>query len=202
MKVPRVQASILAIFSMMLLSGGFALFFPWACADSGSSIDAAQTDPDLETTAEDMHTPPGIPAMDLGSTDAGACHNLVNAAPIIQQTIVNQPMPSPTSGGTIMPGIYYLTESKIYQGAPPGVVPLRLQATRLINGNTVQTALGVGGQPSYLHDTRIQSTSGTTLTTMSVCPGSGTTVAGFDATPTQYTIYGNSEKVVNVWTRQ
>jgi hypothetical protein len=143
-------------------------------------------------------------AADLTTNDggSGACNSLVNAAPVVQQTVVNQPMPSPTNGGTIASGTYYLTDSKIYQGAPPGEVPLQLQITQYISGATVQTTQHIMNSPNSTHDTRTYTVSGTMLTVTFTCGGTGMGNLGYDATPTQYTTYNGVGKTVNVWTRQ
>ena len=136
------------------------------------------------------------------SNNEGACNNLVNTAPIVRQTFVNQPAPSPRGGGAIVPGTYYLTDSKIYQGAPPGRGPLELQATQVIAGASMKTVQHVGNSANSIYDTRTYSSSATLLTVTFVCGGKGTQTVGFDATPSQYTTYNSTAKTVNIWTRQ
>jgi len=144
----------------------------------------------------------GADLLGAGSDMAGgACNSLVNAASVVQQTMVAQPMPSPTMGGTIVPGTYYLTDSKIYQGAPPGTTALQLQATETVSTTTMDTVQYIVGASNSTFSTRSFSTSGTTLTVTFTCGGSGTAMLGYDATATQYTTYNNAAKTVNVWTK-
>lgn len=184
----------------------------FSAACGGSSTDDAGP-PDLASPAQTTDllagTDLGGGEPDMTSTDlatpadgGGGCNTLLNAAAAVQQTMINQPMPTPTTGGTIASGTYYLTSSAIYQGAPPGVTPMQLQATQSISGMTVQTVQRLGMAGNDLFDTRTYSTSGTTLSIVVTCGGSGSATAGFDATSTQYKTYNNSTKVVNTWTLQ
>ena len=150
-------------------------------------------------------------AADLASVDlapgggdlaADVCAMIGNTAAFVQQAVVAQPMPSPTTGGTIAPGTYYLTDSKIYQGAPPGETPVQLKATQLISATAIQRAQDVAGGSNTVYSTSTYATSGTTLTLTATCGATGTSTIGFDATPTQYTTYSDSAKTVNIWTRQ
>jgi len=133
---------------------------------------------------------------------SGACNAVVNTAAVIQQTKVNQAMPSPTTGGTIAAGTYYLTDSKIYQGAPSGVVPLHIQATQSITGNNMQTVQHVGNSANSTRDTRSFATAGTSLSISLVCGGSGMGTLGYDVVGNQYITYNGAAKTVSVWTRQ
>lgn len=154
---------------------------------------------DLAVSGNDL-----APADMVGSASndmaGGNCNALANSAPVVQQTVVAQPMPTASTGGTIQPGTYYLTDSKIYQGAPPGVTPVQIQATQLVSGSTVQTVQHITGSPNSLYSTRTYGTAGTTLTITFTCGGTGTAMLGYDATSTQYTTYNDSAKTVNVWT--
>jgi hypothetical protein len=186
---------VLVVFGLLVTSG--CGDHPGSGGDAGvsESNDFATTADDLSLSGTDMAPAPN------GGDGGSACNSLVNAAPIVKQTLVNQPMPSPTMGGTIAPGTYYLTESKLYLGA--GMMPRQLQATQSINGTTVQTVQHTSNSPDSVHDTRMYTTAGTTLTITFICGGvTGMTTLGYDATPTQYTTYNNTSRLVNVWTRQ
>jgi hypothetical protein len=195
--MPSTQLSALIVTCLCTTACG-----PDSSPDSGAVLDGFEsTDagPDLATGGVDLASD-GAAMPDLSSTpDGGACNGIPNAAPVVQQVTVNQSMPSPTAGGTIMSGTYYLTDSKIYQG---GGAPLQIQATQAIAGNVVQDVTHIGMAPNSTYDTRTYSTSGTTLTVTLTCGGSATFTFGFDATSTQYTTYNNTSKTVNVWSRQ
>ena len=147
---------------------------------------------------------------DLGSSDlaSGAdmapdiCAMIANGASVVQQTMVAQTMPTPTMGGTIAPGTYFLTDSKIYQGAPPGTTPVQLKATQLVSAGVIQSVQQIVGSSNSVYSTRTYMTSAMTLTLMSTCGVAGTASLGYDATATQYTTYNDSAKTVNVWTKQ
>jgi hypothetical protein len=144
-----------------------------------------------------------VPVLDMVvlSTDlAGRCNNLNNSAPVIQETMVNQPMPMATVGGTIASGLYYLTASTAYQGAATTVGSRKLQITELVNGATVEIVESVNGAVS--DGNRTFSSSGTTLTDTSTCPGNFTVTFGVDGTSAKYTTYDYGVKVVYEWTRQ
>jgi hypothetical protein len=181
----RFKLMVLPV-SLVVLSGG--------CGDrSSDKRDSGASD----AGTADLAWPQDLALGDLAT--GGACNTLSNAAPVVQQTMVNQPMPTPTIGGTIAPGTYYLTDSRIYQGAPPGVMPTQVQATQLISGSTVQSVQRAMNSANG-YDTRSYSTSGTNLTITLVCGGKGTTTVGYDATATTYTTYNNAAKTVSVWT--
>ena len=177
---------------MAIRSLGFVVVLA-ACGDPHTAGDAGSdaATPDLDQASHDL----------AGVDMNGVCNALANTAPVVQQTMVNSAMPTPTSGGTIQPGTYYLTDSKIYQGAPAGVVPQQLQEVQMIFGSTIQTVSSVAGSADR-HDSRIFTVAGTALTITLSCGGSGSTSIGFDATSTQYTTYIDAAKTVNVWTKQ
>jgi hypothetical protein len=182
---------------MNIRSSGCAFYLAVSLACGCSSGD--QTPPQDAVKADLGSLGGDLSVGDLAMT--GACNSLVNAASLVQQTMVNQPMPSATMGGTIQPGTYHLTDSKIYQGAPPGVVPLKLQVTQLISGSSVQ-AVQRTGSSADTYTTSTYNSSGTTLSVTIVCGGAGMGNLGYDATGTQYTTYNDAAKTVNVWTRQ
>lgn len=172
-------------------------------SDVSPTIDAsAAYDLSDLPSGEDLLVAGDMVGVAIDDGGAGTCNSLVNTAAVVQQTVVNQPMPSPVAGGPIASGMYYLTDSKIYQGAPPGVVPLQLQITQSVSGATVQTVQHIMNSPSSTHDTRTYTTAGTILTVSFTCGGNASGTLGYDATPTQYTTYNNGGKTVNVWTRQ
>lgn len=180
---------------------------------TGCGPDGGNQPPDLASPADLM---PGddlgdVPDMAEAATDLLSAGDLAgsnqcnftisNPASVVQQTTVAQPMPTAASGGSIAAGTYYLTDSKIYQGAPAGTTPHQLQVTQIISGSSVQVAQYVVGSANTVYDYRNYSTSGTTLTITFPC-GSGSAMLGFDATPTQYTTYNYTSMVVNVYTKQ
>lgn len=141
-------------------------------------------------------------AMTPTQDGGGDCNSIANAAPVVQQTMVNQPMPSPSMGGVIASGTYYLTDSKIYQGAPPGVVPLQLQITQVISGSNAQTVQRVNNAANSQRDARTYATNGTTLTLTIMCPAAASGTLGYDYIGNQLITYNSAAKTVNVWTKQ
>ena len=110
-------------------------------------------------------------------------------------------MPAPTSGGTIMPGTYYLTSSTLYQGSTQTSL-LAVQGTELISATEITRVENInGGADGYID--YAYTLSGTTLNATVDCAGSTATGSeGYDATSTGYTTYVAGSNTVNVWTRQ
>ena len=117
----------------------------------------------------------------------------------IQQTSVNMPMPTATSGGSIVQGTYFLTASTIYQG---GAAPVMDLAYAAIKGSTVDYGEQFGAATGTSQTVRIFAISGKTLTSTIVCGGKGTFTYGLDTTATTFTTYDDTLKTVNVWTKQ
>jgi hypothetical protein len=185
-----------------------ATAFATGCGPDGGNQPSDLASPaDLLMAGEDLGGAPDMAeaGTDLLSPDLAGSNQcnftISNPAAVVQQTMVAQPMPTATSGGSIAAGTYYLTDSKIYQGAPAGTTPHQLQVTQIISGSSVQVAQYVVGSANTVYDYRNYSTSSTTLTITFPC-GSGSAMLGFDATPTQYTTYNYTGMVVNVYTKQ
>jgi hypothetical protein len=180
-----------ALAAILLVSG---------CGSKSTGGDAASNEPVDMLSASDLSQ-----SDLLGSTGDLAidiCAMISNTASLVQQTTVAQAMPTPTMGGSIAPGTYYLTDSKIYQGAPPGTTPVQLKATQVVSSAAIQSVQQVVGAANSVYSTRTYATSGTTLNLTSTCGGTGSAMLGYDATPTQYTTYNDTAKTVNVWTKQ
>ena len=149
----------------------------------------------------DLSVPPDLtPPPDL----VGACNSLLNGAPPVGQTILAAPMPSPSCGGTIASGTYFLTSSTVYSGGATS--PATLRATWSISSNVLERAQSLNGGADR-RDSFTISTAGTTLSLTGTCGGSGNGSFGYDfvvgdAGASQLVEYVDLAKVVNVYTLQ
>jgi hypothetical protein len=162
-------------------------------ADTGAGADAG-TDTGTEGGAEtgpgtQADTGPGTEAgqgqdasMDAPSnTDAGdgaqgPCNTIANTAPVVISTI-GSGSPPPATGGTLVPGTYYLTGYVVYPSIDAGSNGIGLgsiQETVVLSGSTSNVAIASSGSldggvgPSNAL-TETLTTNGTSLTIAVTC---------------------------------
>lgn len=123
-------------------------------------------------------------------SDGGACNSLVNGGTAIYTTEKVGVAPTP-AGGTVTPGLYFLTTLNDYDGKT-GTTGLATQTTMNIAGSDLEFVEQVG-----VSNTRASiafSTSNTTFTYNMTCPAVQTYTTGYTATSTSLTFYFDDGK--------
>src|SRR5262249_30760676 len=118
----------------------------------------------------------------------GGCNSVPQLGALVTPVCDPGPPPVP-QGGTIVDGLYVLQRVTLYEPCLEDGVPFA--ETVLFSGNTVQAVGEVADFQSIMRDNGTYTVSGATFTEILDCPGSGTEVDGFDATPTSLTIYSS-----------
>jgi hypothetical protein len=128
-----------------------------------------------------------------GGAPAVACNTLVNAAPAIEEEMINGGPPEAV-GGTIVDGTYYETSYAVYStGQPLTEQPITHRLTAKIEGSSFQ-AVYLDGQGNEQRISLALMADGTTLKETQTCRSVGTVVSiatyvGYDATPTTLTFH-------------
>lgn len=133
--------------------------------------------------------------------NAGPCNALVNGGTAILTT--EKPTTPPTAlGGTVTPGLYYLTALNDYDGKT-GTTGLSTQTTMNIAGSDLEFVEQVG--PSTTRASVTFSTANTTFTYNMSCPQIQTYTTGYTATTTTLAFYfddGKGNVAEEIFTRQ
>lgn len=137
-----------------------------------------------------------------GATGDGgppSCGNYAASAPAITPAQVSQPMPTQAQGGTIAAGTYFLTSATYYQG---GTAPSSQNETLYFNANgTIAGAILLNSGPFVISGT--YTTSGTDVIVHVTCPSNnGSSSTPYTATSTTFTVYDQTTKSVDVFTKQ
>lgn len=152
----------------------------------------------------DAETESARGCIDGGPTQCGAP---TACGPVVQTTEVVGTSPTP-SGGTLAPGLYFLTRASIYRGQSGGPTPTLQVAEIYASGEFAESSYDDGVEQSPISGT--YSTSGTTISTSITCPTAVSQVDVYTATPTTFTRYrvlpvgdgGSSEVYELVETKQ
>ncbi len=134
-------------------------------------------------------------------TDGGACNTLINGATPLYAMQKSSSAPSPL-GGTVVPGLYYLTAINQYDGKAGQTGPLT-QSTIQITGTNAEFAEQVGTALS--RGSVMFSTSGTTFTFNMTCPQITSYATEYTATATALIYYsdlGQGNVAEQIFTRQ
>lgn len=156
---------------------------PEPSSEDAPSSAAAPSDPPAQAAP---HDPPGR-VVDGGSeADAAppACTTLVNVASEVS-LIANASSAPPAAGGVIADGTYVVTSATLYTGpgGASGPTSQKVRMTIAIVGPRAESISDDVGRVSTL------STVGNELHSTTSCPGTGTDVVEFTATPTSLTIH-------------
>ena len=141
-------------------------------SDSSSVVDAPTT----------MDSGPGC------RTDAGdACNAPTECGPVVAVVPTIQAAPTPT-GGTIVPGLYFLTAVNWYTSAVPDASAGTIQETLLLTSNMVGVRAFSDGYEAPPAGGSYAAT-GTSVTWMYSCPSASQQVQAYSATSTTFTVY-------------
>jgi hypothetical protein len=139
-------------------------------------------------------TPDASKVVDAAPPDSvGHCNALTLPTSMVEQMNVADVMPTP-SGGTLDPGTYVLTSWTNYTGAggPSGPVGMMVQSQLVVDGTNYQyiagVSAGVGPTITDLSGTYQLDGTGTDMTIQG-CPSIAHANYGYDASPTQFTLY-------------
>jgi hypothetical protein len=122
-----------------------------------------------------------------------ACNQLCNAGPVV--TVVNSLQPAPTpAGGTLIPGLYYLTAYTAYfaSGVDAGPTSNTRQETAIVTAadpvGTIENVHSANGNPNDTVSYEYLA-SGTAICLTQTCPASGQIVSGYTASGGQLHVY-------------
>ncbi len=140
----------------------------------------------------------GAVVRDAGG-DAGSCTELENVANEVDQNAVTGDLPAGT-GGTVLDGIYTLTEARVYLGVSgvPGPTGTTYKETIQIAGTAFERVLtfkSSGGTSSEIRSRGTFTQSGTTGTITLTCPSQNTESV-------TYTVGGSSLSLGNLVTKE
>ena len=190
---------------ILVLVAGASLVGTSLVACSSSTTDAGSTTPVTEAGSEDVVTATDAPAADApndgaaaadaaeaSSDGSAACNALVQAA--TQANMANIMSAAPTAtGGTILPGTYFLTEVDVYDPAsaasPPS--PSGFVTTLVIAGNVMNSIQDLpDGSSQTFSETFTANLTDKTLARVLTCPKPGPDLAAkYSVTGTGLTIY-------------
>ena len=178
---------------ILVLVAGASLVGTSLVACSSSTTDAGSTTPVTEAGSEDVVTATDAPAADEASSDgSAACNALVQAA--TQANMANIMSAAPTAtGGTILPGTYFLTEVDVYDPAsaasPPS--PSGFVTTLVIAGNVMNSIQDLpDGSSQTFSETFTANLTDKTLARVLTCPKPGPDLAAkYSVTGTGLIIY-------------
>lgn len=132
------------------------------------------------------------------SGDAGSCTSLDNSGDQIDQSAVNDELPAGT-GGTVLDGVYNLTEARVYLGAAgtPGPTGIKLKETIRITGTAYERVLGFtsSGGSSEIRSSGSFTQTGTTGVIALTCPSQ-------NQEQVTYTVGNNILTVSNIVTKE
>jgi hypothetical protein len=150
---------------------------------SSSPMDSSSSD--AASQGDDAATDSAAPTADDASDAGPVCNTIANGAPVVDVVQIAADPPTP-QGGTIADGTYWATSVSIYTGpsGPTGKTGT-LQATAVIQGDTVQMVSS--GQPMR-RTIRLTAVDGG-FTSVDTCPESQMSQGGYTATPTTLTIF-------------
>jgi hypothetical protein len=114
------------------------------------------------------------------------CNFPMQCGPVVQGTEVVGTAPSP-QGGTVTPGLYFLTKLNVYRAQAGGPLGTEQETTNF-SANAFGYHWYVDGYENPTGSGTYM-TSGTTLTRMYSCPTTNTTSKQYTATPTTFTYY-------------
>jgi len=144
-------------------------------AEAGSGVDAADVSAE-NLVDEDVTT---------SALDAGDCNSVVNGAPLLQYTL--QPGSLPVAhGGSIAPGLYFLTEYNVYANSTAPQVTFRW--TLLVATSDIQSVFDIESSPTSRESFSF-ATSGTTLAYEITCPPASKESFEYTATATELRLY-------------
>jgi hypothetical protein len=160
---------------------------------SGSGLEAGALE-DASTTDAPV-SPPNDAASeaesDASSSDGGACNNVTQAATEATTATIASAAPAAT-GGTILPGTYFLKEIDVYDpaGTASAAMPSGLTVTLVITGNVMDSVQDLPDGTQTFSETFTADTTTKVLARLLTCPKPGPDLAAkYSVTGTGLTIY-------------
>jgi hypothetical protein len=175
-----------------------------ATGAAGADGGAAGTDGGVTVSDASVDTSSDVASGDGGacsvpSVDAGACNALTQAAPAITIGTGTGDMPVGT-GGTFVPGTYFLTEMKVYTGSPvPSGIPFR--QTFVLDGCTAQLVEGTNVFKTFTY-APVGTVPNWTMACTSKAGDSAVTISSYTATATTFSLYSTQYKFYGTYTKQ
>jgi len=176
-------ASLVACSSSTTTSGPTGTGLEAGAPEDASTTDAPVTPPN-DAAGTDAAT-------DAGSDGGGACNNVTQGATEATTSTIAAAAPAAT-GGTILPGTYFLKELDVYDpaGTASAPMPSGLTVTLVITGNVMDSVQDLPDGTQTFSETFTVDATTKALNRVLTCPKPGPDLAAkYSVTGTGVTIY-------------